>query len=86
MGTQPVYEDAPTVTVITWNFFIDGDVQTAFTSLDSPLQLPPEVSAFWTVVTASDFPARAQSIAKIISRERPHLIGLQGVVHYPVTW
>lgn len=77
-----VSEDAPTVTVMTWNVYIGGDVQTAFTNLDNPLQLPAKVSAFWTTVTASDFPARAQSIAAIIARERPHLIGLQEVSRF----
>jgi hypothetical protein len=73
-----VSEDAPTATIMTWNVYIGGDVQTAFTSLDSPL----EISAFWAAVNASDFPARAQSIAAIIAREQPHLIGLQEVSQF----
>jgi hypothetical protein len=77
-----ISEDAPSVTVMTWNVYIGGDVQTAFTSLENPLQLPAEVSAFWADVNASDFPARAQSIAAIIARERPHLIGLQEVSQF----
>jgi endonuclease/exonuclease/phosphatase family metal-dependent hydrolase len=75
-------EDAPTITVMTWNVYIGGDVQTAFTSLDNPLNLPAEVAAFWTSVTASNFPSRARAIASIIAREKPHVIGLQEVSRF----
>ena len=71
--TPTAPDDAKTVTVMTWNVYIGGDVQTAFTSLDNPLLLPAEVSAFWERVNTSDFPSRARSIASIIAREQPHL-------------
>lgn len=71
-----------TITAMTWNVYIGGDVQTAFTSLDNPLSLPGEVSAFWESVQASDFPSRAQTIASIISRESPHIVGLQEVSRF----
>jgi len=77
-----VSDDTHTVTVMTWNVYIGGNVQTAFTTLDNPLQLPAEVTAFWASVNASDFPARAQVIAAIIAREQPHLIGLQEVSRF----
>ena len=74
--------DGPTITVMTWNVYIGGDVQTAFTSLDNPLSLPAEVAAFWESVNASNFPERARTIASIIAREQPHLIGLQEVSRF----
>jgi endonuclease/exonuclease/phosphatase family metal-dependent hydrolase len=75
-------DGSPSVTVMTWNVYIGGDVQTAFTNLDNPLLLPAEVAAFWANVNASDFPARAHSIATIIAREQPHLVGLQEVSRF----
>lgn len=71
-----------TFKVMTWNVYIGGDVQTAFTSLDNPLNLPGEVAAFWESVNNSDFPTRARTIAAIIAREQPHLIGLQEVSRF----
>ena len=77
-----VSEDTPTFSVMTWNVYIGGDVQTAFASLDNPLQHPAAASAFWKAVNDSDFPSRAQSIATIIARERPHFIGLREVSRF----
>jgi hypothetical protein len=44
--TPTATDDSPRVTVMTWNVYIAGDVQTAFTNLDNPLLLPTEVDAF----------------------------------------
>ena len=80
--TPTLSGDGASVTVMTWNVYIGGDVQTAFTRLDNPLSLPTEVAAFWASVNASDFPARAQAIATIIAREQPHIIGFQEVSRF----
>lgn len=75
--------DGPTVTVMTWNVYIGGDVRTSFNT-ENPLQLPADVAAFWAAVNASDFPSRAGAIADVIAREQPHLIGLQEVSQFLV--
>ena len=38
-GNPTLSDEVPTVTVMTWNVYIGGNVQTAFTTLDNPCLL-----------------------------------------------
>ena len=73
--------DAPEeeqLSVMTYNVYVgaSADPLLATTNL---LQVPTEVANMYNGVIASDFPARAVSIAKSIKSAQPHLVGLQEV-------
>lgn len=73
--------DAPEVeqlSVMTYNVYVgaSADPLLATTNL---LQVPTEVANMYNGVIASDFPSRAESIAKSIKFAQPHIVGLQEV-------
>lgn len=68
-------ETAP-LTVMTYNVYM-GSSTVGVLSVENLLQVPTEVANVYNNFIASDFPGRAQAIAKSIKAHQPHLIGLQ---------
>jgi hypothetical protein len=65
------------IKVMTQNLYIGADI---FAPLEGPIdELPLRVAETFAEVMQSNFPARAEAIAKIVARKRPDLIGLQEV-------
>lgn len=72
-------KDAKTVTVMTRNLYLGADVAPAIAALLSgnPEAIVGAVSEVWGQVQFTDFPARADGIAREIAAAQPDLIGLQ---------
>lgn len=75
----PDSDDVKTVTVMTRNLYLGADVAPAIAVLVSgdPAALVSAVSEVWGHVQFTDFPARADGIAREIAAAQPDLIGLQ---------
>ena len=75
--------DGPTgsVTVMSQNLYLGGDIF-AVTQTSEASQVPGVVAQIYADALASDFEARAESIADAIEAASPHLIGLQEVTTY----
>jgi len=65
------------MTVLTRNLAVGADL-TPFASAPAA-QVPFLAAQTWATVQASNFPARAQALAREIAETRPHLVGLQEV-------
>ena len=68
--------ETPPLTVMTYNVYM-GSSTVGVLSVENLLQVPTEVANVYNTFIASDFPGRAQAIAKSIKAHQPHLIGLQ---------
>jgi endonuclease/exonuclease/phosphatase family metal-dependent hydrolase len=66
------------VPVETRNLYLGADLAPAFTAGD-PFELAVAASQTWQQVVATDFPARAESLAAEIDNTSPLLLGLQEV-------
>lgn len=68
-----------TVTVMTRNLYLGADVAPAVAAIASgdPSAIVGAVSEIWGKVRFTDFPARAEGIAREIATAQPDLIGLQ---------
>ena len=64
--------------LMTYNVYVGGSTE-AILSVENLIQVPTEVASMYNAVITSDFPNRATSIAKLISKHEPHLIGLQEI-------
>jgi endonuclease/exonuclease/phosphatase family metal-dependent hydrolase len=74
-------EGAPSVTVMTQNLYVGADVDAVITALATPDpddDIPALMDAVATL-ERTDFPARAEAIAREVRREQPDVIGLQEV-------
>ena len=69
-------EEPVPLTVMTYNVYM-GSSTVAVLSVENLLEVPTEVANVYNNFMASDFPGRAQVIAKSIKAHQPHLIGLQ---------
>ena len=67
-----------TLTVMTYNVYV-GSSTDPLLATTNRLEIPAKVAELYATLEASDFPARAVAIAKIIKASRPHLIGLQEI-------
>lgn len=76
-------DDGPTgsVIVMSQNLYLGGDIFAVTTATDAN-QVPGIVARIYGDALASDFEARAESIADAIEDANPHLIGLQEVTTY----
>lgn len=72
--TEP-FAAAP-LTVMTYNVYLGSSTESVL-GVENLLQVPTEVANVYNTVIASDFPGRAEAIAKSIKAHQPHLIGLQ---------
>ena len=68
----------PQLKLMTYNVYV-GAAPDELLDVTSPLEVPPKVAKFYQDYQASDFPARAAAIAKIIKESKPHVIGLQEI-------
>ena len=70
---------AKTVTVMTRNLYVGVDLLPAIAAIagGDPEQIVAAVSETWAKVKFTDFPARAESLAREIAGSEPDLIGLQ---------
>ncbi len=68
----------PELKVMTYNVYV-GAAPDDLLKVESALEVPPKVAKFYRDYQASDFPARAAAIAKIIKESKPHVIGLQEI-------
>ena len=68
----------PELRFMTYNVYV-GAAPDELLDVESALEVPPKVAKFYRDYQASDFPARAAAIAKIIKESKPHVIGLQEI-------
>jgi endonuclease/exonuclease/phosphatase family metal-dependent hydrolase len=75
----PQAEKPKTVTVMTRNLYVGADLLPAVAAIATgdPLQIIAAVSETWAKVQFTDFPGRAESLAREIAETEPDLIGLQ---------
>jgi endonuclease/exonuclease/phosphatase family metal-dependent hydrolase len=81
-GVGPAAADNPReVTVMSQNLYVGSDLNGAIGAIRSgdPSQILPAVSQLWANVQATNFPERAQSLAREVQAAQPDLIGLQEV-------
>lgn len=74
----PISEPQGPLTFMTWNIYQGADVR-PFSSVPVG-QLPEVVTQVFRQFLATNFPIRAQAIAKAIASEKPDFIGLQEAV------
>lgn len=74
---------AGALTVMTRNLYLGADIR-RIAATTSPAEIPAAAGAMWTVIQASDFPARAESIADEIGTANPELVALEEVSLYRV--
>ena len=67
-----------TLTVMTYNVYV-GAGPDDLLAVKSQAEAPPQVAKFYRAYQASDFPGRAEAIAKIIKKSDPDIIGLQEI-------
>jgi len=81
-GVGPGTADNPReVTVMSQNLYVGSDLAPAVGAIMSgdPSQILPAVSQLWANVQATNFPERAQALAREIEAAQPELIGLHEV-------
>ena len=61
---------------MTYNVYLGSSTEPVL-NVENLLQVPSEVANVYNTFIASDFPGRAQAIAKSIKAHQPDLIGLQ---------
>lgn len=78
-GPPPQANKAKTVTVMTRNLYVGADLTPGIVAAASgdPLQIIAAVSEIWAKVKFTNFPARADGIAREVAAAQPDLIGLQ---------
>ncbi len=64
--------------VMTWNVYVGTDVDKILAA-QTPEEIPALVAEAFQTLLATNFPERADFMAKSIARMRPHLIGLQEI-------
>lgn len=76
---SPQASNAGTVTVMTRNLYVGADLAAAVEAILSgdPGAIVAAVSEVWAKVQFTDFPARAEGIAREIAAAKPDLVGLQ---------
>ncbi len=73
-----VAEDSLDITVFTQNIYVGTDVDIILQAED-PNQIPILVAQAFGTLVNTNFPERAEALAKEIFEKKPHLIGLQEV-------
>src|SRR3954465_14733693 len=72
---------APKLRVMTQNLYLGSGLISAATAPDRPT-FEQRAATIWQNVQATDFPARAKRIARLIKRANPDVIGLQEVTKW----
>ena len=68
----------PELKVMTYNVYV-GASPDELLMVTNQSEIPGKVAEFVQNYQASDFPARAKAIAKIVKQSKPHVIGLQEI-------
>ena len=68
------------VSFLTWNIYQGFNTAPLFNPVLTPEQLPEVVTQVFRQFLATNFPVRAQAIARAIASEKPDFIGLQEAV------
>jgi len=84
LPAQAAPRDPARLTVMTQNLYLGSSLEPAIVAEDAREFLIAVATIYGTAV-ATDFPKRAQTIAKTIAEERPDLIGLQEVTKWTAT-
>ena len=76
--------DSQHITVMTRNLYLGADLDQAILAIFSGDQeaITEAATAVWASVVATNFPERAEVLAKEIAQSQPHLVGLQEVSLY----
>lgn len=75
---KPKQAKAPTLSVMTRNIFLGGDIAKPIPAKTLP-EFEAATTSLWQEVEGNDFPARAKLLANEIAKAKPDLIGLQEV-------
>jgi endonuclease/exonuclease/phosphatase family metal-dependent hydrolase len=75
---KPKKAKAPTLSVMTRNIFLGGDIAKPIPAKTLP-EFEAATTSLWQEVQRNDFPARAKLLANEIAKTKPDLIGLQEV-------
>ena len=83
MGLRPAWANPPQhaqrhLTVATYNLYLGADLTPLF-SASSPQQLMQRAGQIYANVVKTDFPSRAEAIAKLLAATPPDVAGLQEV-------
>lgn len=85
LATVPVAEakakGPPNLTVMTQNLYLGSGLIAAAVAPDRPT-FEQRAATIWQNVQATDFPARAKRLARLIKQANPDLIGLQEVTRW----
>ncbi len=78
-ATPPQANKPKNVTVMTRNLYVGADLTPAIVAIIGgvPIEIITAVSEVWAKVKLTDFPARAEGLAREIAESEPDLIGLQ---------
>jgi hypothetical protein len=83
VGLRPAWANPPQhaqrhLTVATYNLYLGADLTPLF-SASSPQQLMQRAGQIYANVVKTDFPSRAEAIAKLLAANPPDVAGLQEV-------
>jgi endonuclease/exonuclease/phosphatase family protein len=78
------HNGTPGITALTWNVYVGAEVERVLQA-QTPDQAVAIATQQWANVRATNFPARAGSIAASIAAQRPELVGLEEVALYRTT-
>jgi endonuclease/exonuclease/phosphatase family metal-dependent hydrolase len=83
MGLRPAWADPPRhaqrhLTVATYNLYLGADLTPLF-SASTPQELVQRAGQIYANVVRTDFPSRAEAIAKLLAANSPDVAGLQEV-------
>lgn len=85
VAQSPAFPGGETLTVLTRNMYMGGDVNLVFgADLTDPASVAAAATAVWGQIQATDFPERARALAAEIDDARPHLVAIQEVPQYVI--
>src|SRR5712692_4684955 len=72
------------LTALTWNIYIGAEIDRVIQA-QTPDQVIAVATEEWARVQATNFPARAGALARVIAARRPHFVGLEELALYRTT-
>jgi hypothetical protein len=77
-------DDSSDLTALTWNIYIGAEIDRVIQA-QTPDQVIAVATEEWARVQATNFPARAGALARVIAARRPHVVGLEELALYRTT-